>query len=134
MAAAPELGVGVVGFGWMGQVHARAHLRLPQHFPNTPLRPRLVAVADTDAGRRDEAQSAYGFEQAFADWQELIATVLLVVAALATSWSSYQATRWNGEQAAASSRTNAIRIEAWGSASCMWTAAPRHGSSAGKPS
>ena len=44
--------------------------------------------------------------------QELLATVLLVVAALATSWSSYQATRWNGEQAAAAGRTNAIRISA----------------------
>jgi hypothetical protein len=43
-------------------------------------------------------------------WQELIVTVLLVVAALATSWSSYQATRWNGEQAAASGRTNGVRI------------------------
>ena len=38
--------------------------------------------------------------------------MLLVLAALATSWSSYQATRWNGEQAAAAGRTNAIRIEA----------------------
>ena len=38
--------------------------------------------------------------------------MLLVVAALATSWSSYQATRWNGEQAAAAGRTNAIRIDA----------------------
>ena len=38
--------------------------------------------------------------------------MLLVVAALATSWSSYQATRWNGEQAAAAGRTSAIRIEA----------------------
>lgn len=38
--------------------------------------------------------------------------MLLVVAAVATSWSSYQATRWNGEQAAAAGRTNAIRIEA----------------------
>ena len=46
------------------------------------------------------------------DWQEGVATVLLVVAAVATSWSSYQATRWNGEQAAAAGRTNAIRIEA----------------------
>jgi hypothetical protein len=46
------------------------------------------------------------------DWQELLVTVLLVVAALATSWSSYQATRWNGEQAAAAGRTNAIRIDA----------------------
>jgi hypothetical protein len=45
-------------------------------------------------------------------WQELLVTVLLVVAATATSWSSYQATRWNGEQAAAAGRTNAIRIEA----------------------
>jgi hypothetical protein len=45
-------------------------------------------------------------------WQELFVTVLLVLAALATSWSSYQATRWNGEQAAAAGRTNAIRIEA----------------------
>ena len=44
--------------------------------------------------------------------QELLVTVLLVVAALGTSWSSYQATRWNGEQAAAAGRTNAIRIEA----------------------
>lgn len=45
-------------------------------------------------------------------WQELLVTVLLVVAALGTSWSSYQATRWNGEQAAAAGRTNALRIEA----------------------
>ena len=46
------------------------------------------------------------------DWQEVIVTVLLVLAALGTSWSSYQATRWNGEQAKAASRTNAIRIDA----------------------
>ncbi|MFG1622613.1 hypothetical protein [Kribbella sp. NPDC049227] len=45
-------------------------------------------------------------------WQEVIVTILLVVAALGTSWSSYQATRWNGEQAKAAGRTNAIRIDA----------------------
>src|SRR4051812_29573336 len=44
--------------------------------------------------------------------QELVATVLLVLAATATSWRSYQATRWNGEQAAAAGRTNGLRIEA----------------------
>jgi hypothetical protein len=46
------------------------------------------------------------------DRVEVVSTVLLAVAAVATAWSSYQATRWNGEQAKASSRTNAIRIEA----------------------
>ncbi len=46
------------------------------------------------------------------DRVELAATVLLACAAVATAWSSYQATRWNGEQAKAGSRTNAIRIDA----------------------
>jgi hypothetical protein len=43
---------------------------------------------------------------------EIAATILLAVAAVATAWSSYQANRWNGEQAKASGRTNAIRIDA----------------------
>jgi len=46
------------------------------------------------------------------DWVEIVATVVLSVAAVATAWSSYQATRWNGEQVKAGSRTNALRIEA----------------------
>ena len=40
------------------------------------------------------------------------ATVLLALAAVATAWSSYQANRWNGETTKASSRVNALRIEA----------------------
>ena len=46
------------------------------------------------------------------DWVEIAATVLLAVAAVATAWSSYQATRWNGEQAKASASVNKTRIEA----------------------
>jgi TRAP-type C4-dicarboxylate transport system permease small subunit len=46
------------------------------------------------------------------DWVELGATVLLAIAAVATAWSSYQATRWNGEQAKTASRVNKTRIEA----------------------
>ena len=42
---------------------------------------------------------------------ELIATVLLSVATVATAWSGYQSTRWNGEQAKAGARANALRIE-----------------------
>ena len=46
------------------------------------------------------------------EWTELIAVVLLAFAAVATAWSSYQANRWNGEQAKTSGRVNATRIEA----------------------
>jgi hypothetical protein len=42
---------------------------------------------------------------------ELITTLLLAFAALATAWSSYQAARWHGEQAKAISQANAARIE-----------------------
>ena len=46
------------------------------------------------------------------DWVEIVATIVLAVAAVATAWSSYQATRWNGEGTRDSSRVNALRIEA----------------------
>jgi hypothetical protein len=42
---------------------------------------------------------------------EFVATVLLSIATVATAWSGYQASRWNGEQAAAFSRASALRIE-----------------------
>ena len=46
------------------------------------------------------------------DWVEVLATVLLACAAVATAWSSYQATRWNGETTKTTSRDNAARIDA----------------------
>jgi hypothetical protein len=46
------------------------------------------------------------------DWLEIAATLLLALAAVATAWSSYQATRWNGEQAKTASRVNKTRFEA----------------------
>jgi len=42
---------------------------------------------------------------------ELVATVLLALATVATAWSGYQANRWNGEQAKAGAKVNALRIE-----------------------
>ena len=42
---------------------------------------------------------------------EIIATVMLSLATVATAWSGYQASRWNGEQAKAFSRAAAARIE-----------------------
>jgi hypothetical protein len=45
------------------------------------------------------------------DGLEILATVLLALAAVGTAWSSYQASRWNGEQAKSFSRATATRIE-----------------------
>jgi len=51
-------------------------------------------------------------EPAQRDWLEIVATVLLAVAAVATAWSSYQANRWNGETTKATSRVNELRVAA----------------------
>lgn len=42
---------------------------------------------------------------------ELLATILLAIAAVATAWSSYQSARWSGVQAIDFSRANASRVE-----------------------
>jgi predicted dehydrogenase len=71
---AEPLRVGILGFGWMGQVHARAYARLSQHFPDAPLRPELVAVADTATDDRlRTAAEAYGSGVLLSDWRALVA-------------------------------------------------------------
>ncbi|MFJ2442074.1 MULTISPECIES: Gfo/Idh/MocA family protein [unclassified Streptomyces] len=67
------LGVAVVGFGWMGRVHTQSYARLPHHFPQLPVRPELVAVADEVPGRAEEAAGRYGFARAVLDWREIAA-------------------------------------------------------------
>ena len=45
-------------------------------------------------------------------WLELLSTLLLALAAVATAWASYQASRWQGQQALAGNRSTAARVEA----------------------
>src|SRR5690349_11456841 len=70
---ARKVGVAVVGFGWMGRVHTQAYARLPHHFPQLPLRPELVTVADEVPGRAEQAADQYGFASATRDWREVAA-------------------------------------------------------------
>ncbi len=66
------LGVAVAGFGWMGRVHAQAYARLLHHYPQLPMAPMLVAVADEVPGRAEDAAAQYGFVDAVRDWRELV--------------------------------------------------------------
>src|SRR4051812_16288496 len=65
------IGVGVIGFGWMGRVHTQSYLRIPHHFPDAqPV--SLVSVADDVPGRASAAASQYGFAGSTADWRDLL--------------------------------------------------------------
>ncbi|MFD8914619.1 Gfo/Idh/MocA family protein [Streptomyces sp. NPDC059575] len=67
------LGIAVIGFGWMGRVHTQAYSRVRHHFPQLPVRPELVTVAEDVPGRAEEAAERYGFATATRDWREVAA-------------------------------------------------------------
>jgi predicted dehydrogenase len=67
-----QLGIGVIGFGWMGQAHSRGCRRAPSYFPDRAYEPRLVIVGDTVESRRMEAVRSFGFEASAADWHEVV--------------------------------------------------------------
>ncbi|WP_328931875.1 MULTISPECIES: Gfo/Idh/MocA family oxidoreductase [unclassified Streptomyces] len=67
-----SLGVAVVGFGWMGRVHTQAYARVPHHFPQLTVRPRLVTVAEEVPGRAEQAAEQFGFASTTRDWREVV--------------------------------------------------------------
>lgn len=68
-----RIGIGVVGFGWMGQAHSRSYLRIPTLFDDRLADPALVACGDPVPARRERALTAFGFRAAFEDWRDVVA-------------------------------------------------------------
>lgn len=66
-----EIGIGIVGGGYMGKAHSVAMSAVGAVF-NTRLRPRLEMIAATSAGSAERYRQAYGFHRATADWRELV--------------------------------------------------------------
>lgn len=66
-----EIGIGVIGLGWMGRVHTMAHRRVLEHFPDLGVRPRLVMAADVSRERRAHGERV-GFEATSEDWRAVV--------------------------------------------------------------
>ncbi len=67
-----RLGIGVIGFGWMGQAHSRSYLRIPTLFPDRCFEPELVVCGDSVEARGREAVRSFGFREAALDWREVV--------------------------------------------------------------
>lgn len=63
--------VGMVGYGFIGKVHAHAHLALPLFYDPLPARTRLTGVCTTRAESGLKAQGQAGFAFATSDHREL---------------------------------------------------------------
>ena len=68
-----EIGVGMLGYAFMGKAHSLAFRRIDHVTWPPPLVPRLVGIAGRDEQAVGEAAKRYGYEYATTDWRELIA-------------------------------------------------------------
>ncbi len=65
------LGVGMVGYAFMGAAHSQAWRTAPHAF-DLPLRPVLAALCGRDRGATEAAARRYGFDAAETDWRALL--------------------------------------------------------------
>jgi predicted dehydrogenase len=68
-----EIGVGMLGYAFMGKAHSNALHKIRYITWPPPLMPRLVAIAGRDEQAVTEAARRYGYERAVTDWREVVA-------------------------------------------------------------
>src|SRR5450759_419838 len=70
---APEIGVGVLGYAFMGKAHTNALKKIPYMMYPPPAIPRLVGIAGRNAAAVAEAAKRYGYEHAYTYGREILA-------------------------------------------------------------
>jgi predicted dehydrogenase len=68
----PSIGVGMLGYAFMGKAHANAYRTLAYMTWPPPMRPELVTIAGRNEAAVAEAAQRYGFHGYATDWQDLI--------------------------------------------------------------
>lgn len=85
-----EIGIGILGGGYMGKAHAVAMAAVGAVF-NTALRPRLEMVCASSPNSAERYRAAYGFARATDDWQVLVNDPAVEAIVIATPQSTHRA-------------------------------------------
>lgn len=78
-----EIGVGIIGTGFMGKAHAFAYRAVSGIFPGLP-RPVLQAVADIDGAAAERAAGQLGFRNWRTDWRSLVEDPAIGIVSITT--------------------------------------------------
>jgi predicted dehydrogenase len=68
-----EIGVGMLGYAFMGKAHSNAFKKIPYITWPPPLVPKLVGIAGRNTEAVEEAAQRYGYAYATDDWRKLVA-------------------------------------------------------------
>lgn len=85
-----EIGIGILGGGYMGKAHAVAMSSVGAVF-NTGLRPRLEMVCASSPDSAERYREAYGFNRATDDWKVLVNDPAVAAIVIATPQSTHRA-------------------------------------------
>jgi predicted dehydrogenase len=69
---APRIGVGMLGYAFMGKAHSNAYKTLPYMMYPPVAIPELVAICGRDAKAVQEAQKRYGYAKHYTDWNKML--------------------------------------------------------------
>lgn len=69
---APEIGVGMMGYAFMGKAHTNAFKKLPYMIYPPPAIPKLIAIAGRNEEAVKEAAKRYGYAGYYTDWKEML--------------------------------------------------------------
>jgi predicted dehydrogenase len=69
---APEIGVGMLGYAFMGKAHSNGYKKIPYMMYPPPAIPRLVAVCGRNQEAVAEAAHRYGYEGYYTDWRKML--------------------------------------------------------------
>jgi predicted dehydrogenase len=69
---APEVGVGMLGYAFMGKAHSNAYKKIPYMMYPPPAIPRLIAVCGRNEEAVAEAARRYGYEGYYTDWRKML--------------------------------------------------------------
>jgi predicted dehydrogenase len=72
MSSRRRLGIGVIGFGWMGQAHSRSAARIASLFPEREFDVDLIICGDNVPERQVQALEGFGFRQTSDDWRAVV--------------------------------------------------------------
>ena len=68
----PEIGVGMLGYAFMGKAHSNALRKIPYMVDPLPAVPALVAICGRNEAAVRDAAARYGFQMYCTDWRDLI--------------------------------------------------------------
>ncbi|WP_170438640.1 Gfo/Idh/MocA family protein [Ruegeria arenilitoris] len=84
-----EIGIGIVGGGYMGKAHSVAMSAVGAVF-DTALRPRLEMICASSLDSAERYRAAYGFRRATADWQTLVKDPVVEAVVIASPQSTHR--------------------------------------------